>query len=182
MCLPVVHVSVANIHAMRKSLETLRSAALRAPEQSVVDTDYVTSTTEDGPDAPADAPSSAPSAWGKLTGMFALPWVSASAAAASQLPPPPVMSSSSHVEDGENNEGSDAGETPLQAVSGLSFGHIGDDSAWHAHVAESAWLNHCAAVLCAASRVSTVVNRDAVSVLVHCSDGWDRTAQVWCLM
>ena len=159
-------------------METLRSAALRAPEQSVVDTDYVTSTTEDGPDAPVAAPASAPSTWGKLTGMFTIPWVSASATTVSSLPPPPIISSSAHVDDEGDDAGSDAGETPLQAVSGLSFGHIGDDSAWHAHVAESAWLNHCAAVLCAASRVSTVVNRDAVSVLVHCSDGWDRTSQV----
>ncbi|CAH1777080.1 unnamed protein product [Owenia fusiformis] len=38
------------------------------------------------------------------------------------------------------------------------------------------WLNHIRNVLCTSVFISKAV-QDGVSVLVHCSDGWDRTAQ-----
>jgi len=34
-------------------------------------------------------------------------------------------------------------------------------------------------ILSAAVRVADKVENHKTSVLVHCSDGWDRTAQVW---
>ncbi|XP_051559899.1 myotubularin-related protein 7-like isoform X2 [Myxocyprinus asiaticus] len=41
----------------------------------------------------------------------------------------------------------------------------------------SGWLKHIKAVLDAGVFIAKAVSEDGVSVLVHCSDGWDRTAQ-----
>ncbi|KAM4622152.1 myotubularin-related protein 7a [Polymixia lowei] len=45
-------------------------------------------------------------------------------------------------------------------------------------VESSGWLKHIKAVLDAGIFIAKAVAQEAVSVLVHCSDGWDRTAQV----
>ncbi|XP_067842139.1 myotubularin-related protein 6 isoform X2 [Heptranchias perlo] len=42
----------------------------------------------------------------------------------------------------------------------------------------SGWLRHIKAVLDAAALLAKAVGQEGASVLVHCSDGWDRTAQV----
>ncbi|XP_075899597.1 phosphatidylinositol-3-phosphate phosphatase MTMR7-like isoform X2 [Nelusetta ayraudi] len=42
----------------------------------------------------------------------------------------------------------------------------------------SGWLKHIKAVLDASVFIAKAVAEEGVSVLVHCSDGWDRTAQV----
>jgi len=43
---------------------------------------------------------------------------------------------------------------------------------------ESHWFSHLRLVLEAVQRTVELVHHQAASVLVHCSDGWDRTAQV----
>jgi myotubularin-related protein 1/2 len=40
------------------------------------------------------------------------------------------------------------------------------------------WLDHIKLLLISASKVAKIVDEDGASVLVHCSDGWDRTAQL----
>lgn len=40
------------------------------------------------------------------------------------------------------------------------------------------WMEHLRKVLIAATQVAHAVHRENFSVLIHCSDGWDRTAQV----
>ncbi|XP_059820158.1 myotubularin-related protein 6 [Hypanus sabinus] len=42
----------------------------------------------------------------------------------------------------------------------------------------SGWLRHIKAILDAGVQLAKAVGYDGASVLVHCSDGWDRTAQV----
>uniref|UniRef100_A0AAR2K313 Phosphatidylinositol-3-phosphatase n=1 Tax=Pygocentrus nattereri TaxID=42514 RepID=A0AAR2K313_PYGNA len=42
----------------------------------------------------------------------------------------------------------------------------------------SDWLKHIQTILTAGKFISKAVAEEGVSVLVHCSDGWDRTAQV----
>lgn len=44
-------------------------------------------------------------------------------------------------------------------------------------VDETGWYEHIRTILCAAYRVRDLLDVDAASALVHCSDGWDRTAQ-----
>jgi myotubularin-related protein 1/2 len=45
-------------------------------------------------------------------------------------------------------------------------------------VEETGWLHHVRRVLVAGALVADKLLNDESSVLVHCSDGWDRTAQV----
>jgi len=42
----------------------------------------------------------------------------------------------------------------------------------------SQWLIHIRAILTSANRVVSLIHQDKRSVLIHCSDGWDRTAQL----
>ncbi|CAF3661708.1 unnamed protein product [Rotaria sp. Silwood1] len=53
-----------------------------------------------------------------------------------------------------------------------------EDKTWFSDLENSNWLFHIRAVLTAAIRLVSLVHNEKRSVLVHCSDGWDRTAQL----
>ncbi|GAB5363377.1 hypothetical protein AAMO2058_000877700 [Amorphochlora amoebiformis] len=53
-----------------------------------------------------------------------------------------------------------------------------DDADWMLKVHRSGWMRHISQILTAASRVVYHIKHRKSSVLVHCSDGWDRTSQV----
>lgn len=53
-----------------------------------------------------------------------------------------------------------------------------DYGGWVGQVASSGWLGHVHKVLSASLRVARFVAVDRQSVVLHCSDGWDRTAQL----
>ncbi|MDP2437146.1 MAG: myotubularin family protein [archaeon] len=42
----------------------------------------------------------------------------------------------------------------------------------------SGWLTHVSLLLGASARIAHQIDREGISVLIHCSDGWDRTAQI----
>lgn len=42
----------------------------------------------------------------------------------------------------------------------------------------SRWLQHMSGLLRAAVGVAAAIEKEARPVLVHCSDGWDRTPQI----
>ncbi|XP_024360704.1 phosphatidylinositol-3-phosphatase myotubularin-1 isoform X1 [Physcomitrium patens] len=46
---------------------------------------------------------------------------------------------------------------------------------------DSGWLLHCHKILTSAVWIAARIHLEGASVLVHCSDGWDRTAQLVCL-
>ena len=52
------------------------------------------------------------------------------------------------------------------------------DSNWLKNLHETRWFQHITKIIQCARRVSHMIHKDQYSVLVHCSDGWDRTAQV----
>eukprot|EP01125_Pyxidicula_operculata_P019843 TRINITY_DN721_c4_g1_i4.p1 TRINITY_DN721_c4_g1~~TRINITY_DN721_c4_g1_i4.p1 ORF type:complete len:935 (-),score=198.52 TRINITY_DN721_c4_g1_i4:462-3266(-) len=52
-----------------------------------------------------------------------------------------------------------------------------DDVNWHQKLSESSWLVHIYRILRGTVRIVENLNKGS-SVLVHCSDGWDRTAQL----
>lgn len=52
---------------------------------------------------------------------------------------------------------------------------------WHSMLDQTQWLHHIKAILTAASRIAYQVECTKASVLVHCSDGWDRTSQLTAL-
>jgi len=53
-----------------------------------------------------------------------------------------------------------------------------DDVNWMKNLDKSGWLLHISTVLTSAARVVHCIAKEEYSVLVHCSDGWDRTAQL----
>lgn len=53
-----------------------------------------------------------------------------------------------------------------------------DEARWLSGIESTMWLKHIKCVLAGAVRIVDKVENHKTSVLVHCSDGWDRTAQV----
>lgn len=49
---------------------------------------------------------------------------------------------------------------------------------WFSQLEATRWFHHMAGLMQAAVTVATAVERDARPVMVHCSDGWDRTPQI----
>lgn len=54
-------------------------------------------------------------------------------------------------------------------------------SVWHKQVEASGWLRHIKIILDGTIKMVRGVSEDAAAILLHCSDGWDRTAQLACL-
>ncbi|MBW02179.1 Myotubularin-related protein 4, partial [Eschrichtius robustus] len=53
-----------------------------------------------------------------------------------------------------------------------------DPSNWLSALESTRWLQHLSVMLKAAVLVANTVDREGRPVLVHCSDGWDRTPQI----
>lgn len=53
-----------------------------------------------------------------------------------------------------------------------------DEARWLSGMESTVWLKHIKYILAGALRIVDKVENHKTSVLVHCSDGWDRTAQV----
>nr|CAB3264056.1 myotubularin-related protein 2-like [Phallusia mammillata] len=56
--------------------------------------------------------------------------------------------------------------------------HPNDDKHWLSNLEQTQWLHHSKVILAAATRIADRIESGKASVLVHCSDGWDRTAQL----
>uniref|UniRef100_A0A1B6CJN7 phosphatidylinositol-3,5-bisphosphate 3-phosphatase n=1 Tax=Clastoptera arizonana TaxID=38151 RepID=A0A1B6CJN7_9HEMI len=68
----------------------------------------------------------------------------------------------------------------LRKLKELCFPKI-DESRWLSGVESTYWLKHIKCILAGACRIVDKVENHKTSVLVHCSDGWDRTAQLTAL-
>ncbi|XP_024143929.1 myotubularin-related protein 1a isoform X2 [Oryzias melastigma] len=53
-----------------------------------------------------------------------------------------------------------------------------DEAHWHSAIDQTHWLEYIRLLLAGAAKVAHKVESGKSSVVVHCSDGWDRTAQV----
>jgi len=53
-----------------------------------------------------------------------------------------------------------------------------DQASWYSGLEATKWLTHISGLLRAAVRVVTALEREERPVVVHCSDGWDRTPQI----
>ena len=52
------------------------------------------------------------------------------------------------------------------------------DTSFLSQLEATEWLKHILSVLKSSVRLVEMMDREHVSVLIHCSDGWDRTAQI----
>lgn len=68
----------------------------------------------------------------------------------------------------------------LRKLKEICFPSI-DDSHWLSNIESTHWLEHIKCILAGALRVADKVESNKTSVVVHCSDGWDRTAQLTAL-
>ncbi|XP_020581682.1 phosphatidylinositol-3-phosphatase myotubularin-1 [Phalaenopsis equestris] len=57
-------------------------------------------------------------------------------------------------------------------------GNLSSMSASVSTLGDSGWLNHVQSVLAGAAWIAARIAMESASVLVHCSDGWDRTTQL----
>jgi hypothetical protein len=56
--------------------------------------------------------------------------------------------------------------------------YTADDKNFYINLENSKWIDHLKCVLVGANKIVSKIYHGRSSVLVHCSDGWDRTAQV----
>jgi myotubularin-related protein 1/2 len=56
------------------------------------------------------------------------------------------------------------------------------ESNWFSALQQSGWLENVRCIINAASTIAQLMHERGVSVLVHCSDGWDRTSQLTSLV
>ncbi|KAH7315907.1 hypothetical protein KP509_21G070100 [Ceratopteris richardii] len=72
------------------------------------------------------------------------------------------------------------GSSSLLRSGGLAWGggNLSNMAAAVSALGDSGWLSHVHNVLAAAAWVAARIDLEGASVLVHCSDGWDRTSQI----
>jgi len=68
----------------------------------------------------------------------------------------------------------------LRKVKDMCFPVI-DDARWLSNLEATGWLNHVKMILAGAVKIADKVENHKTSVVVHCSDGWDRTPQLTAL-
>ncbi|KAJ8920453.1 hypothetical protein NQ315_005321 [Exocentrus adspersus] len=68
----------------------------------------------------------------------------------------------------------------LRKLKELCYPNI-DETKWLSGLESTYWLKHIKCILAGAVRIVDKVESHKTSVLVHCSDGWDRTAQLTAL-
>ena len=68
----------------------------------------------------------------------------------------------------------------LRKVKEVCFPVI-DDQKWLSNIDNTQWLNHLHQVLKGTVKIIDTIEKKKTSVIVHCSDGWDRTAQLTAL-
>ncbi|XP_031573534.1 myotubularin-related protein 2-like [Actinia tenebrosa] len=68
----------------------------------------------------------------------------------------------------------------LRKLKDICFPTI-DDAHWLTNLENTHWLDYIKVILAGAVRIADAVDRCRTSVVVHCSDGWDRTSQLTAL-
>ncbi|XP_065156197.1 myotubularin-related protein 2 isoform X2 [Atheta coriaria] len=68
----------------------------------------------------------------------------------------------------------------LRKLKDLCFPNI-EETRWWSGIESTNWIKHIKCILAGAVRIVDKVENHKTSVLVHCSDGWDRTAQLTAL-
>lgn len=65
----------------------------------------------------------------------------------------------------------------LRKLKEICFPSI-DEGHWLSNIESTHWLEHIRFIMAGALRIADKVESNKTSVVVHCSDGWDRTAQL----
>jgi len=68
----------------------------------------------------------------------------------------------------------------LRRLKDICFPRV-EEKTWFSALDETRWLEHIRLIMVGATRIVDKIENHKTSVLVHCSDGWDRTAQLTAL-
>ncbi|XP_033103102.1 myotubularin-related protein 2-like isoform X2 [Anneissia japonica] len=68
----------------------------------------------------------------------------------------------------------------LRKLKEICFPSI-DDHHWLSNLESTHWLEHIKLILAGAVRIADRIENQKTSVIIHCSDGWDRTSQLGAL-
>ncbi|ETV98290.1 hypothetical protein H310_09002 [Aphanomyces invadans] len=68
----------------------------------------------------------------------------------------------------------------IELLQNLVQPSVSDDGhkGFHSNLHETRWLKHIMKILAGGCRIAQILHDEGASVLVHCSDGWDRTPQL----
>eukprot|EP01127_Copromyxa_protea_P001965 TRINITY_DN11865_c0_g1_i1.p1 TRINITY_DN11865_c0_g1~~TRINITY_DN11865_c0_g1_i1.p1 ORF type:complete len:584 (-),score=49.41 TRINITY_DN11865_c0_g1_i1:28-1545(-) len=66
----------------------------------------------------------------------------------------------------------------LRKLITASIEDTNDELNWTKGLEETGWLRHVRSLLLGAHEIAKIIEKKNSSVLIHCSDGWDRTAQL----
>ncbi|KAJ3438749.1 myotubularin-related [Anaeramoeba flamelloides] len=66
----------------------------------------------------------------------------------------------------------------LNRIRNLCFQSLVDDKKWLSGLENTGWFSHMEKIIRSSVTIAKLIENDSQSVLVHCSDGWDRTAQI----
>jgi hypothetical protein len=197
---------IENIHAVRASWSKLRQLVLHHPESvlakgtplhqaQVVHNAHHSSVTDDAAPPPSSPSitdgflaSIGMSAKKKRVGGYCSEGVEQEHRAAASLVDSFVLGSdtdNAHPTTTTTTAGARAATTAGACAAALaqsSFNGLLHSSHWCANwlssVEGTGWLQHIRSILRGAHATATTIAVHAVPVLVHCSDGWDRTAQI----
>jgi len=78
----------------------------------------------------------------------------------------------------QNIENIHAVRSALEKLFKLSQSTSSSSSNYLSSIENTGWLNHIRSILVGAVKMASFVSRKGLAVLVHCSDGWDRTSQL----
>lgn len=80
-----------------------------------------------------------------------------------------------HAANGANNNGANNSSSNNTNSTSNS---LSDDKNFFVNLENSKWLDHIRSLLNGSLKIVKYINDHSSSVLVHCSDGWDRTSQL----
>merc|ERR1719499_2275160 len=66
----------------------------------------------------------------------------------------------------------------IDALSDILEDATMSENDWLQRLSETQWMQHIRSILSGAVTLAKLISFRGVSVVVHCSDGWDRTSQV----
>ncbi len=98
----------------------------------------------------------------------------------SQMLPPPSPSNGSTSSSSSSSSTSSSSSNNNNNNNNVHI-NLNDDKNYLVNLENSKWLEHIRLVLNGALKIVRYISQHRASVLVHCSDGWDRTSQLTAL-
>ncbi len=68
----------------------------------------------------------------------------------------------------------------MEKVIDMIYREKGDQN-YYGNLEDTKWLRHIRSIIIGSKKVAHLLSEDQATCLVHCSDGWDRTAQMCCV-